>query len=381
MVVEIDKPEVLMVTARYFPYMGGIETHVYEVGRRLVKEGINITILTTMPPSAVAPSPPEEEVVEGMRILRVRAYPSQRDYYIAPEMRSIIRDGKWDLIHCQGCHTFVPPLAMWAAKEARIPYMITLHTGGHSSGFRNSIRALQWRAQASLLAHATKVIGVSHYEADYFRDLLRLPSMRLSVIANGITVPTLNQTPAKKSDSTLIISIGRLERYKGHQRIIRAMPYIRRWRSDARLLILGAGPYEGALRALIRECGVEEYVEMRAIPPGKREEMAETVAQASLVALLSDYEAHPIAVMEALALKRPVLGTDTSGTRELAEQGFVRTVSLDSSPEEVARAVQQQIEEPIVPAENIVLPTWDDCANRVLNVYNEVLIRRELCVS
>ena len=57
---------VLMVTTRYFPYMGGIETHVYEVGRRLASRGINITILTTVPLTS-APPLPEEEVIEDVR--------------------------------------------------------------------------------------------------------------------------------------------------------------------------------------------------------------------------------------------------------------------------------------------------------------------------
>src|SRR5437879_2320705 len=111
---------VLMVTACYFPYIGGIETHAHEVGRRLASNGINITLLTTMPFHPSTPLP-KEEVVEGMRIIRVRAWPPERDYYFAPEMYSIIKNGKWDLIHCQGYHTLVAPLTMLAARHAKIP--------------------------------------------------------------------------------------------------------------------------------------------------------------------------------------------------------------------------------------------------------------------
>ncbi|TME65022.1 MAG: glycosyltransferase family 4 protein [Chloroflexi bacterium] len=73
---------VLMVTARYFPDIGGIETHVHEVGRRLASNGINITLLTTMPHALSTPLP-REMVVEGMRVIRVRSWPSERDYPIA----------------------------------------------------------------------------------------------------------------------------------------------------------------------------------------------------------------------------------------------------------------------------------------------------------
>src|SRR3989442_11457031 len=165
MIGETSRPNVLMVTARYFPCMGGIETHVYEVGRRFAARGIGVTILTTAPHTSVTPLPKEEEI-EGVRIIRVRAWPPQRDYYLAPEMYSIIKRGKWDLVHCQGCHTFVPPLAMFAAKEAKTPYIVTFHSGGHTSSIRNGIRGIQWKLLRPLLANASKLIGVSGFEVD-----------------------------------------------------------------------------------------------------------------------------------------------------------------------------------------------------------------------
>lgn len=377
MVSTIAKPNILMVTTRYFPYMGGIETHVYEVGRRLVKRGVGVTILTTVPHTlASSPSLPKEDFIEGVRILRVRAWPAQRDYYFAPEIFSLIKQGGWDLVHCQGCHTLVPPLAMLAAQAAKIPYILSFHTGGHSSNFRNKIRNTQWRLLRPLLARASRLIGVSHFEADYFRNLLRLPAKQFTVVSNGSTLPTLTQLPVEEKDQTLVISIGRLEYYKGHHRLIAALPKIREWRPDARLLILGSGPYEATLRELAQHSNVSEYVDIRAIPPDNRQAMAEMLSQATLVTLLSEYEAHPIAVMEALALRRPVLVADTSGLRELAEQGFVRAIPVNSSPEEIAGAVRQQIEEPIAPPAHLTVPTWDDCTNQLQTIY-DTLLRRQ----
>lgn len=379
---EKKKLNVLMVTPRYYPYMGGIETHVYEVGRRLVQNGTRVTILTTSPDFS-QPSFAREEESQGMRVLRVQSWPRKRDYYFAPEVRSIIKNTRWDLIHCQGCHTFVPPLAMLAARDARIPYLLTFHTGGHSSNLRNSVRKLQWNLLRPLLAGASTLIGVSRFEADYFRDLLHLPSEKFTVISNGAALPALPSQfsqPSHSSDQTLIASVGRLERYKGHQRLITALPKIRAWRSNARLLIVGAGPYEAELRALAQAVGVAEYVEIRAVPASERLAMAELLAQAALVTLLSDYEAHPVAVMEALSLRRPVLVTETSGLKELADQGLVRAIPLGSSPEEVAFAVRQQIEEPVLPPASFALPTWDNCASQLQDVYY-TSVRSKQCAS
>ena len=379
MTPNIQALKVLMVTPRYFPFMGGIETHVYEVGRRLVSSGVAVTLLTTIPQSLTTSLPKEEEI-EGMRIIRVRAWPQERDYYIAPEIYSIIQRGQWDMVHCQGCHTFVPPLAMYAAQAAKIPYLVTFHTGGHSSRLRTSIRGIQWKLQRPLMANAAKLIGVSHFEANYFQQVLHLPAQRFSVIPNGDALPSLPESSVTVSTQPLIISVGRLVRYKGHQRLITALPKIREQRPDARLLIVGAGPYESTLRALAQTVGVAEYVEIRSVPASDRQGMAELLSQATVVALLSEYEAHPIAVMEALALQRPVLVTNTSGLREIAEKGFARAIALDSTPEEVARAVLQQIEEPLIPPAHLALPTWDDCAGQLQSIYTKSS-RRILCAS
>ena len=371
---------VLMVSARYFPYMGGIETHIHEVGRRLVSSGINLTVLTTVPHIPRHTSLPKEEVIEGMHVIRVPAWPQQHDYYIAPDIYPIIEQGKWDLIHCQGCHTFVPPLAMLAAQKAKIPYVVTFHSGGHSSRFRTSIRGIQWELLRPLLAKASKLIGVSQFEANHFCNVLRLPAEQFSVVPNGVTLFPL--TPLLESTSTqpLILSVGRLERYKGHHYLITALPKIREQYPDAQLLILGVGPYKATLRELAQKVGVAKYVEIRSIPPGNRQEMAEVISQATLVALLSEHEGHPIAVLEALSLGRPVLIANTPGLRELAEQGLARAVSLKSTPEEIAQAVLQQIEQPILPPAHLTLPTWDDCTQQLEAIYHRC-VRRLSCVS
>ena len=367
-----NTPNILMVAPSYFPYMGGLETHVHEVGCRLSRLGVNLTLLTTISPHHISQLP-QEEKVEGMRIIRVPAWLRESEYYIAPEIYSIIKNGNWDLVHCQGCHTFVPPVAMLAARKAKLPYILTFHTGGHSSGWRNKIRKAQWRIQRPLLAHATKLIGVSQFEAEYFREVLHLPKEQFIVIPNGAVLPDTAHLASVKPNRTLIASVGRLERYKGHQRLITALPRIREQRPDAHLLIVGKGPYETTLRQLAQKVGMADHVEIRFVASSDRQGMAELLSQVALVTLLSEYEAHPIAVMEALALQRPVLVADTSGLREIAEQGFARSISLNSTPDEIAQAALQQIEAPLVPPGHLELPTWEDCVKQLLAVYDEAI--------
>jgi glycosyltransferase involved in cell wall biosynthesis len=358
---------VLQVTPRYFPEMGGVETHVYEISRRLAAAGAKVTVLAT---DRSRQLPPREQV-EGVNIVRVRAWPAQRDYYLAPEMAGVINQGGWNVVHCQGWHTFVPPLGMLSAQAAGIPYVLTFHSGGHSSSARESVRDSQRWLLRPLLKGAARLIGVSRFEAELFQKKLRLSPSRFVVIPNGAQLPPLAVPTTYKTERPMILSVGRLEQYKGHQRVIAAFPKVLQQFPGAQLRILGSGPYEGALRLLVQELGIADKVEIGVIPATDRMAMATALARASVVTLLSEYEAHAIAVLEALALGRPVLVADTTGLHELAERGLARAIALDSTPDVVAAALVDQIRQPLV-ATNLMLPTWDDCAERLLALYQAV---------
>ena len=370
---------VLLVAARYFPYMGGLETHVYEVGRRLAHAGVEITILTT----DVSGRLPTVEEAEGMQIRRVRAWPANKDYFFAPGIYRIITGGRWDLVHCQGYHNLVPPLAMLAAWRANIPFVLSFHSGGDVSRLHKALRGLQWMTLRPLLLRARKLIAVSEFEAGFFRERLRLPAENFVVIPNGAAdLPEVLEpaegVPNEAKKSPLIVSSGRLVRYKGHQRVIAALPKVLEQVPDARLRIVGEGPYESSLQKMARQLGVAERVEIRAITPEDRGSMFALIARANLVTLLSEYESQGIAVLEALALRRPVLVADTSGLRELAERGLACAVPLESTPEEVATAVINQLRQPLVP-QTVALPTWDACAASLLALYRSIM-RRVSCV-
>jgi glycosyltransferase involved in cell wall biosynthesis len=360
-----DRPlRVLMVCQRYLPDMGGLETHVHEVARRLSRTGnFEITILTT----DLTRHMPRQEVIDGVTVIRVPAYPRTRDYYFAPGLASVIgRRDRWDLVHCQGINTAVPIVAMLAARRAGIPYAVTFHTGGHTSRLRNSMRSVQWRIAGRLLRGAAMLIGVSRFEAETMSAQARLGNKPVTVIRNGGTLPP----PAAGTTAIpgRIVSCGRLERYKGHHRVIEALPRIIREVPDAHLVVLGRGPYEADLLNLAERCGVADRVEIRDVPPADRVAMATALAQASVVAALSDYEAHPVAVMEALSVGRPVVGYSCTGIGELVDEGLVEGVAPGSPAATVARELVDVMAAPL-PSDPPELPTWDASARQLGRCY------------
>jgi glycosyltransferase involved in cell wall biosynthesis len=208
-----------------------------------------------------------------------------------------------------------------------------------------------------------------------FRDRLRLPPDRFVVVPNGAQLPPLDQTIPVSKDRDVILSVGRLERYKGHQKAIAAMPHVLSERPEARLRIIGSGPYEEELRALAGRLGIAERVGFRTVGGSDRQGMAVAFAQSALVVLLSDYEAHPISVMEALSLGRPVLVTYTSGLAELADRGLVRAIPVSASASDVASSILHNLADPLIPPVT-TLPSWDDCTRSLSQVYESVLSTR-----
>jgi glycosyltransferase involved in cell wall biosynthesis len=142
-----------MVATPGFPSIGGIETHINEVASRLAAAGADVTVLTTDSRWRW----PTNEQVDGARIRPFRAWPTTSDYSLAPGIYRAITRGGWDLVHCQGYYTLTAPIAMRAASAAGIPYLVTLHSGGHSSRFRNLIMQFQWKALRLQLALMARI--------------------------------------------------------------------------------------------------------------------------------------------------------------------------------------------------------------------------------
>jgi glycosyltransferase involved in cell wall biosynthesis len=358
---------VLEVAPRFPPLAGGVEQYLAEVTPRLLEAGLDAQVLTTNPDGRL----PASEVFRGVTVRRVPVLPIGSDLYIAPSLpAAIARSGPWDLVHVHSYQTFVAPFAMLAARRAHAPYFVTFHSGGHSSRLRTSIRGAQVAVLRPLLRGARQLIAVSEFERAQFSRRLGIPRERIALMPTGAQMPVpVDVTP---DSDPLILSVGRLERYKGHQRVITAMPDVLAQLPNARLRIAGTGPFEASLRRLVAKLGLGDRVEIESVPPADRAGMATLLSRASVVVLLSEYEGNPASVTEALALGRPTLVAYASGLMEYADRGHVRAVPIDAEPATVAAAIVREIREPLA-ARPISIPTWDETAASLLRLYREAL--------
>ncbi|MGI9273416.1 MAG: glycosyltransferase [Endozoicomonas sp.] len=172
-----------------------------------------------------------------------------------------------------------------------------------------------------LLRRASNINFNASEAADNFSSIFPGLKAPLSVINNFFDpdVLTLSQaSPGKEAERLLsgnsIVITGRLMPVKGHSSLIRAFARVAENLPDSRLLILGDGPLRGELEQLINELGLQKQVFLA----GFQSNPYAWLARARLFVLSSFSEGFPNALLEAVALGRPVISTDChSGPREL----------------------------------------------------------------
>ena len=163
---------------------------------------------------------------------------------------------------------------------------------------------------------------------------------------------------------------GGLERYKGHHRLIVAMPALLTAAPGAHLAVVGRGAYERQLRRLAAQPRCRPC---RDIHEFRLERIGRDWVRSSARAMWSRSSATTRRTrspcLQARALGRKVVVAATSGLTELAEKGAVTTVPLDAQPAVLAAVLVRVADGPDAPAPK--LRTWDDCAHDLLRVYGQ----------
>jgi glycosyltransferase involved in cell wall biosynthesis len=234
-------------------------------------------------------------------------------------IRDLCRRERPDIVHTHGYRPDVVDGGV--ASGQGIPVVSTCH------GFIDSTahgRFYQW-LQRLALRRFDAVIAVSSPIAERVRDAgvdVRKIHLVPNVFASATTA--LGREDARKRldlpDAPIIGWVGRLSAEKGPDLALDA--FARLGRSDVRLVVIGAGPDESALRARAATIGIEKSVLWRGIVPD-----AGALFPAFDAFLLSSRtEGTPIALLEAIAAGVPVVATRVGGVPDVVDESSGRLV-------------------------------------------------------
>jgi len=226
---------------------------------------------------------------------------------------------------------------------------------------------------------ANKVIAVSREMAEDLQDALGLPAEKIVTIYNPVDLEQLRilSQMAVNHDwlvgdeaVPVILGIGRLEAQKDFATLLRAFAQVRS-RRDCRLIILGEGSLRYELRALARELGVAEHVDL----PGFVNNPYAYLVRASVFVLSSAHEGMPNALIEALALGVPVVATNCrSGPAEILEGGRWGRLTPVGDVSAMAQAIQEALAQPCSITDEIIESVRERFdLNKIADRYLEVL--------
>ena len=232
----------------------------------------------------------------------------------------LIRENHYDLIHT---HLFRADLygTLAARLAGGIPVVSTRHNDDRF--FLNPLIALvhylvstQQRSIIAISDHIARfTINCGVDRPEKVRRIYH--GLEASAFERQVQRQVIRESLGLPADCFLLASVGRLTDQKGHRFLISALPGICRRIPHARLLLVGTGELELALRALAREIGVGD----RVVFAGVRRDIPALLQACDLFVLPSIWEGFGIVLLEAMAARKPIIASRVSTIPEVVVDG------------------------------------------------------------
>jgi len=343
---------IAFVAPRFYPEIGGVETHVFEIARRMRE--FDVEVLATDPSGKLA----KAEEIEEIKVRRFKSFAPGNAYFFSPELWGYLKrhSADYDLIHAHNFHAFP---ALYAALSRPKKLVFTPHYHGHGHSFFRDILFRIYRLYARRIFYqADAVICVSNFEKELI--LKDFKPKRVEVIPNGVNFEFME----KRKNGKKILYVGRIEKYKGLDFVVKALKLL----PDFRLEIVGKGSYKREIIRLAKKLEVLDRISF--YQDLSREELLRKYSEASVLVLLSKFEAYGLVVAEALASKTPCVVAKTSALAEWVDEKNVFGVSYPPKIPELAELIKKASE---IEVGEINVASWDEVTKRIENVYFELL--------
>ncbi len=353
-----------------FHVYGGVQTHVERLSRGLMDRGVQITLLDANRIGLY----PKRGTYRNIEILRFRSWTPSSLSYFSPSMfghLSKIR-GPGTIVHAHNYQDLPSLMAVTAKRINNLPFVFTPHF--HPSGssmFRSFLKSLYHPVGKMLFTESDVVIALSKHERSQLERIFRLKPHKIRVIPSGSD----RYSGGFRKLSYDILYVGRLEQYKGIHFLIDCLPEVLERLPNARLKIIGSGPYETSLRSTVAERGLSPFVNF--FGNVSSAQLDELLRSAGLLALISQYEAYSLIIGEALQRGLQVLATRVGAIPEIYEsEPGCTLIDFPPTTKQLATKIVEILsgQPASLKKDNLVTKrTWDSFVDEVLRLYREIL--------
>lgn len=368
---------VLMIISTPFPPEEGIGFHVYNLSKKLIERGHDVSVLTR------GNSKVKHEQFEGIRIIKtpfLPIYPFHvhlHGWFISRKLKKFIEEN-FDLIHLH--NPLVPVI------KTSLPTIVTMHGSlvenvvamelvDLKSLFSKILgKTVSYSISKNLMNYADDVITISESVAQQIRNYYNF--YELKIINNG--VDTKKFYPSEKQRNYMLY-VGRLGHGKGIFDLLDAFKMLNN-KTDTKLLIAGKGELEEKIRSKIRNEAIENVVMLGHV---EQEDLVEIYQNAKLFVFPSHYEGLPTAILEAMASGIPIVASDVSGCRDLIKNEYNGVLVPVEDPVKLYESVYQLLKDRTFAeylGKNARLSaekeySWDILAKKVEIEYKNILVK------
>lgn len=324
--------KLLAVSHEFPPIGGGGANACYYLTKGFAEKGCEVTLVT-----ANYQNLPEDEIQNGVRIIRVHSKRSHKEHCSFSEMMSFLLKAKpvvrelakkeqFDL-----CLVFfgIPsgPLGYYLKKKYHIPYIIRFGGGdipGFQERFKNVYQLLApmirkiWREADARIANSD---GLRQMALDF------CDKYPFQVIPNGVDTERFTPGVKKDRDYIEILFVSRLIERKGLQYVIPELKSIQEGTDKKiKLVVVGDGPYRPELERIATERQVSDMISFEG--QKSKDGIVPYYQNADIFILPSKKEGMPNVVLEAMSCGLPIVMTPCQGAKELIDgNGYVSEIS------------------------------------------------------
>jgi phosphatidylinositol alpha-1,6-mannosyltransferase len=324
-------PEILLISELFPPVIGGSAELLANVYGRL--SHTDVTVLTNASPAST-----DRGETGGMRRVHTRIDGRLRGLRSRREIEQIWRLSRAILSHSRTkrrlvVHTArpqpegVPALVASALRRARLPFVCWVH--GEDVSVALLSREYSWIVHR-VCRGAEVVIANSDFSARIVAGL-GVSKARIRTVHPGVDPTRFRPDVAAGSGregfvpgGPVLLTVGRLQRRKGHDLTIRALRGLTHEFPQIRYVIAGDGEERGNLEALAAECGVREHVLFLGSVANDRLPALYSACDVFVMPTRADgadVEGFGIVYLEAAASAKPAVGGRNGGVPEAIADG------------------------------------------------------------
>lgn len=175
--------------------------------------------------------------------------------------------------------------------------------------------------------HEMTPVAISHQNQKFLSSYYGLSVTEIPVVCNPVELTKFDDLKSLGNTDFTFITAGRFSAQKNQQMMLRAFSAFLEKGYDAGLVMLGKGEEEENLRTLASELGISDRINFA----GFVVNVEDYLANADVFLLSSDYEALPLALLEAMAAGLPIVATDVGGVRDIVTDNGILIPAGDTA--------------------------------------------------